>query len=234
MKKTVVISISVLISTSAISQNTQYRKDKRPQNVKEDSYNQYQTNRISELDMLVALELLGVRIFDIPISPAFEKEYSLSLKLDEYVGGEKINSQDILPNYTAFRRNTYLHYIEDPIEQKDVRYFDYISKFTIFSKDNDTTLLLSISSLTGSAGGIKIKKNIVREGQFYKWRSYSKTDWKLNEEIPLLVFASSWYDERIGFDRFCGAGDLSENEKETKELLDDSPHYYVISLKVYE
>jgi hypothetical protein len=49
-----------------------------------------------------------------------------------------------------------------------------------------------------------------------------------------LVFASSWYDDRIKQDRFCGTSDLSLDEKATKELLNFSPHYYVISLKVYE
>ena len=233
MKRVFAAFLSILISINAISQE-KYRKDERPQNVKEDTYNQYQTNRISELDMLVALELLGIRIFDIPISPAFEKEYSLSVKLDEYVDGKKISSKDILPDHPTFKGNTYSHYIEDPIEQKNVWYFDYISKMTFFSKDNDTTIIVKLSHLAGSVEGIKIKKKTVREGQFYNWRSYSNVDWELNEEVPLLVFASSWYDEQFKIDRFCGTVDLSRDEKETKELLDNSPHYYIISLKVFE
>ena len=234
MKRVFVAFLSILISINAISQDREYRKDERPQNFKEDMYNQYQVNRISELDMLIALELLGVRIFNIPISPAFDKKYSLSVKLDEYVDGKKINSKDILPNYPAFRNNTYPHYIEDPIEQKEVWYFDYISKITFFSKDNDSTTILKLNHFAGSIGGIELKKKKVRERQFYNWRSYSKVDWTLNEEVPLLVFASSYYDESIKTDRFCGVVDLSKDEKETKELFDKSPHYYVISLKVYE
>ena len=233
MKRVFAAFLSILISINAISQE-KYRKDERPQNVKEDPYNQYQTNRINELDILAALELLGVRIFDIPISPAFEKEYSLSVKLDEYVDGKKINSRDILPNHPAFKGNTYSHYIEDSIGEKDVWYFDYISKMTFFSKDNDSTIILKLSHLAGNIGGIKMKKKTVREGQFYTWRSYSKVDWKLNEEVPLLVFASSWYDEQFKFDRFCGTVDLSRDEEATKELFDNSPHYYLISLKVFE
>jgi len=232
MKKGLMTLISVLISISAISQNTQYRKDDRPQHVKEDQYNQYQANNVSQTDILRALEIAGVRIFDIPITPVFEREYSLSLNLDEYKDGEKIDSEELL-YYPFWRENTYAHYIYDSIEQKDVRYFDYIPKLTIFTKnDNDTTEILNVRHLGLERRGIKLNKKKERDGQFYTWRSYSKTDWILSEEVPMLVFASSWHDGQ--YERFCGAADLSKDEEATKELLINSPHYFVLSLKVSE
>ena len=231
MKRIVVAFLSILISTSAISQDIKYRKDERPQNIKEDRFDVYQVNRISDRDILKALEIAGVRIFDIPISPIFEKEYNLSVNLDEYVDGKKVNSQDII--YTYRGKNVYVHFAKDSIEQENIPYFDYIPKLTFFSKDNDSTLLLTVEHYGGSSTR-PLKKNIERKGQFYNWRIYSQIDWKLNKEIPLLVYASSWYDDRIKSDRFCGVADLSQDEKATKELLDNSPHYYVISLKVFE
>ena len=232
MKLLFLIFFSALISISAISQDINYRKDDRPQNVKEDPFNEYQVNHInlvSEIDMLKALELLGVRIFGIPISPAFEKEYSISLKLDEYVEGKKTNSQDI--NITPNGKNTYV-YAEPPITEESTPFFDYIPKFTIFVHDKDTIQTLRINSYNGSVSGIILKKDIIRNSQFYMWRGYSKTDWKLNEEIPLLVYGSSWNDGH--FERFCGVADLSLSEERTKELFDNSPHYYIISLYVSE
>ena len=226
MKKVFITFFSALISISAIAQDIQYRKDERPQNVKEDTYNQYQVNDISEIDILKALEMLGIRIFNIPISPAFEKEFFLSLMLDEYVDGKMINSKDIIPNHPLLKSNTYRH------EQDGVWYFDYISRITIFSKDNDTTLSLTVRSLAGSFSGASLHKKKLREGQFYLWRAYRKKEWKLNEVVPMLVFASSWHDGR--FERFCGTVDLSEDEEATKELLEKSPHYFVLSLKVSE
>ena len=226
MKRVFVTFISALISLSAISQDIHYRKDERPQNVKEDTYNQYQVNEISDIDILQVFEMLGIRIFNIPISPAFEKEYFLSLMLDEYVDSKIINSKDIIPPHPALRSNTYRH------EQDGVWYFDYISRITIFSKDNDTTLSLTVNSLSGSFRGTTIQKKKMREGQFYIWRAYRNQEWKLNEVVPMFVFASSWHDGR--FERACGAVDLSEDEEATKELLEKSPHYFVISLKVSE
>ena len=231
MKKVFVAILSILISINVISQDIKYRKDERIQNIKEDGYDSYRVNHISNLDILKALEIAGIRIFDVPISPAFEKEYNLSVNLDEYVDGQKIKSQDIIQTYRG--KNVYVYFAKDSDEQKSVPYFDYIPKLTFFSKDNDSTLLLSVEHYGGSLR-IPLKKNIVRERQFFNWRTYSQIDWKLNEEVPLIVYASSWYDEKFKVERFCGVSDLSKDEKETKELLDNSPHYYVISLKIFE
>ena len=231
MNKVLITFVFTLISISAISQNTHYRKDDRPQNVKEDSHNQYQSDRFGEVKILKALEMVGVRIFDFPISPVFEKEYKFSVCLNEYVEGEKIKSDDIFPSF--FSKNVYTYSVKDTIEQKDVWYFDYIPQLTIFTKkDNDTTEILRVGHLGGEISGIKLHTKKMRDGQFYNWRSYSKIDWTLNEEVPLLVYASSYHDGK--FERFCGEVDLSKDEEATKELLEKSPHYYIITLKVSE
>jgi len=235
MKRLYVTFISALLSINAISQDIKYRKDERSQNAKEIFFSAYQSNHTSEYEynILRALEIAGIRIFNIPISPVFEKEYNFSVNLIEYVNGEKVKSQDII--YTHRGKNVYLHSSDDPIPIKPgtVPSFDFIPKLTFFSKENDTTVFLTVEHYGGTSRR-PLKKNKVRDRQFYNWRVYSQIDWKLNEEVPLLVFASSWYDERIKQDRFCGIDDLSLDEKATKELLDFSPHYYVISLKVYE
>ena len=55
--------------------------------------------------------------------------------------------------------------------------------------------------------------------QFYNWREYEETKWKLNEKVPLLIFASSWLDKEYNFHRFCGVVNLKENDERTQELL---------------
>jgi hypothetical protein len=49
-----------------------------------------------------------------------------------------------------------------------------------------------------------------------------------------MVYASSWKDKEYGLQRFCGAVNLSENDKKTKELLSSSPHYFSIYYMVTE
>ena len=231
LSKVAMIILGMSIAVNTFSQDVKYQKDDRPLNIKEDKFNRYQ-NPISDIDLLKVLDMLGIGIFDISIFPVFEKEYKLSVNLDEYVEGKKINSNDII--YTPGGKNIYIYWVKDTVEQKDVRYFDYIPKLTFLTKDSDTTMTIDLHTYANNSRGIKLKKNKVRDNQFYDWRSYSKIDWKLNEEVPLLVYASSWYDEHIRADRFCGVEDLSMDEKETKELLEKSPHYYVINIKVFE
>ena len=98
MNKVFITFIFTLISINAISQNTHYRKDDRPKNVKEDSYNEYQSDLFGEVKILKALEMVGVRIFDFPISPVFEKEYRFSVFLNEYIEGEKVKSNEVFPH----------------------------------------------------------------------------------------------------------------------------------------
>ncbi|MBZ9618997.1 DUF5041 domain-containing protein [Psychroflexus lacisalsi] len=71
-------------------------------------------------------------------------------------------------------------------------------------------------------------------GQFYNWREYENTQWKLNTKVPLLIFASSWLDKEYNFHRFCGVVKLKENDERTQELLDYSPNYIVINYKISE
>jgi hypothetical protein len=233
------VLISVLTPVIAVSQdmpkNIQYQKDERPQNMKDDHYNSYQSDRIGEVEILRALEIAGVRIFNIPFTPAFEREYRFSTWIDEYVKGEKVNSISLSKG-----KNTYLHFPADvDIPADSLVHFDYIPKLTFYAKDGDTVQSVSMYNYRGGTSDIKLKKIKSEKWtghgtQPYFWRAYSKTNWKPDEEIPLMVYASPWYDERIDAFRFCGTVDLSRSEKATKELLDNSPHYYVVRMKVSE
>jgi len=217
MKPLFVTLISVLISMSAISQDIRYRKTDQPQN-KEGDYDYYQINPFNKVNIIRGvLDMADIRIFDIPISSVFGNEYTFSVKLDEYVDGKKINSKEIFKENNIYKNLT---------EQTNNR----IPTLTVFSKDDSTAVFLKIGLLGGETRETKLKKNIVRKDQYYFWRAYAKIDWKLNEELPLLVYASSWYDERIKQDRFCGPMELFGDKKE----LELSPHYYVISLKIFK
>ena len=227
MKTLFVALICALISISAISQDIQYRKDDRSQNEKDDRGSEYQNISISEVDLLKMLEMAGVRIFNIPITPVFEKVYMLTVYLNEYVNGEKVNSRSLDRS-----RSIYRYPAIDPITQERVLYFDYVPKLTFFTKENDTMMSITLENYVSTTSGIRLTKNKVRESQFYVWRTYSKTDWKLNEEVPLMVCNASWYDEKYNVERNCAVIDLSLSEEATQELFDNSPHYYVITYKV--
>ena len=184
--------------------------------------NIYQTGRVSTFDLLSALSEMGLRIFIFPVSPVFNKTYKLTINLTEYVNGKPVSIKNISPA----DNNLYYYYI------KDKQYADYINRIKFVTRDLDSTSVLSVDIMGNIIGGIKLKKHIDRSHQFYLWRSYSKANWELGEEIPLLVFSSSWYDKKYNIERSCGAVDLSNDRKATHELLTNSLHYYLISYKI--
>lgn len=149
--------------------------------------------------------------------------------LSEYRNGEKIRERSI----GLMNDNTYRYYkSNDRFANKAS--WDYIDQLTFFARDLDSLSLLKVESYSGTLQGIKLKKLRTRGGQDYSWRSYSKTGWLLNQKIPLLVYASSWWDEKYSIERFCGTVDLSSDLVEAQTLLASSPHYYVISYIVSE
>ncbi|GHT82405.1 hypothetical protein FACS189467_7620 [Bacteroidia bacterium] len=216
------------VSYTAVGQ--EYKKDMRPRVEKEDIHGM-QVDRITALNLLKALEIAGIRIFVFPLKP-FDKKYYLSFYLNEYVDGEKINTNDFFGLQIS---NDYTHTGGEKSTAGDKdKYYDYFDNITFYTKNVDSVATVSFDMYGRGMGGIKLHKNITREDQFYKWRSYSQTDWRIGEEIPLLVYASSWWDKEDKIDRFCGVVDLSKDEKGTQELLESSLHYFVFTYKVYE
>ena len=224
----IILVVNLFLSCNLFAQ--EFRKDTRSQQQKEDNFNTYQSDAISKIDLLKALEFEGIRIFKFPLSP-FDKEYKLTVKLDEYVNGKIISSKNVY----YYGKNTYTHFEDSaPKDSVPVFYIDYIDQLFFYTKiKNDNEISATLSTYAGS-DGMRLKTRKTRKNQFYNWRHYSKTDWVLNKDIPLLVCASSWYDTKYKIERFCGVVDLSLDEKQTKELLEDSPHYFVISYKVSE
>jgi hypothetical protein len=202
-------------------------KDTRPKEQKEDPYNAYNAENIDKTTLLKALHFAGINVFNIPLNK-FNKSYHLEIDLDEYVDGENIHHKNISVSdnnkYTYFPKNN----------PKNKMLTNYIDQIIVYSKDQDTVDIIRLETYAGGISGIKLRNDSVGASRlhFYDGRRYGKTVWVLNKQIPVLIYASSWYDKENDVERFCGAVDLSRNEKETKELLEKSPHYYVISYKV--
>ena len=227
MKQACLFVMALLFSGSLLAQDFEYKKDPRPQERRDDHYNSYQAEDITKLDILKGLEFAGVSIKKIKLKP-FDKKYNLEVSVDEYVKGEKVNTRHI------FRGdNTYRHMTDSTWTENTVFYTDYIDKMTFYLKAQEDGVMMRFCSYAMEYVQ-KLENKKEREHQFYIPRHYSKTDYKLGESVPLFVYASSWHDEKYNIERFCGVQDLSLDPEGTKELLDESPHYYVISYKVFE
>ncbi len=217
MKKLLFISLAILLAIGDVY-SQQFKSDTRIQILKEDDINMYNSDQITNLDLVQALEIAGISINKFKLG-VFDKEYDFLIVVDEFKDGQNINSDTILN-----QNNTYIYFEKG---EKDY-YTAYIDQIKIFTEAKDTTLTLHFSTY-----GMRFKEEIhfdkYYDDSFYNLRSYAETKWTLNEKIPLLVYASSWKDKKRGFQRFCGVVNLSRNDKDTDELLDSSPHYYMIS-----
>lgn len=141
---------------------------------------------------------------------------------DKYDNGTLVKT-DTLGKFES----TYRYY------EAETPYYDFVDRIKIITKDNDAKSELFIKTYAFSLKTvIELKRS--NKNSFFNWRNYKNTDWKLNKNIPLMVFASSWKDEKYGFDRFCGAAHLTENGKDTNELLAMSPSYVMIYYQVSE
>ena len=214
----VLLTFLVVLLANGAMLSQQIKADTRIQILKEDDNNMYKSDRITNLDLIQALEVAGISIhkFDLGV---FDHKYQFIIMLDEFKDGKKVSSD------TLFNEdNTYTYFVKG---EKDY-YIGYIDQIKMITQALDTTFTMNFSTY-----GVQFKKEIkfgrYNKDSFYNIRSYADTKWILNEKVPLLVYASSWKDQKWGFQRFCGVVDLAQYDQQTLELLNLSPHYFMIS-----
>ncbi len=213
------ITFLFIFSIWITSYGQKLKKDNRNQIEKEDGLSRFNSDKVNELDILHALDFLGVQIHKFSFGE-FKSDYSIDLILDEYSAGNLVKS-DTMMSFS----NRYHYYIDSV----DTAYEDYINQLKIITKTTDNSSILRIQTYAMNAQK-EIALNKLKYGQFFTWREYKNIQWKLNTKTPILIFASSWYDGRIN--RFCGVVKLTEGEKATNELLNNSPNYFIISYSV--
>jgi len=210
---------AICLLTIQISFGQDFKVDPRTQMEKENPMGLHEPEKTSMLDVLEVIEIQGITINKIEFGK-FDKNYNIILLSDKYDKGKLVKT-DTLAQFES----TYRYYEEDK------PYYDFMDKIKIITKTDDTKSELHIKTYNFvTKAEIELKR--MNENSFFNWRSYKKTDWELDKKIPIMVFASSWKDEKYGFDRFCGVAFLTDNGKDTNELLELSPSYSMIYYQV--
>jgi len=197
------------------------KPDYRIQLLKEDGLNRYQSQDITQLDMLQALDFMGVRIRKFDLG-TFDQKYQLHIFAEIYRDGEVVKTD------TMFAYDNEYHYYEQG--EKDY-FLDYIDQLKFYTKSDENRSEVRLHTYAMSTK-LDIELERWSDKQFYNWRFFKDAGWELNRKIPLMVFASSWEDKRYGFHRFCGVVNLEEGEEGTEELLEFSPAYVLFSYVV--
>lgn len=220
MKSLLLFSLlSILIFHPSVAQ--EIKPDRRMQIQKEDAHNAYHSDEINQLDVLQALEFAGIQVKKFNLGK-FDTIYQFFLVAEEYRNGQLVDTDTLLSGSNKY------HYYE---RGRKEYFHDFIDQIKFVTKDTDNKSKMKISTYAVS-GTRTLELEKFDEKQFFVWRSYRNTHWRLNQKIPLMIFASSWKDKVHDFHRFCGRVILEENDEDTQELLRESPTYIQISYKV--
>lgn len=212
-----IILILYLFTTNSFGQG-EYKPDERTSEQKLNLSN----SNVNKSDIINLLEFGGLQINKFDIGK-FDRQLSIEFVLEEFIDSKRVSVETF-----AISGNTYNYDLEGNW------YYDYIDSFDILTKEPiENKAHIKLNS-AGMAMTKYLQLNNLKVGSFTAFRRYQDTKWQLNKKIPLLVFASSWYDKDINANRFCGAIYLEENHESTIELLEQSPNYIVVSYTVTE
>ena len=191
------MKLLAFIACTLISINSYGQHFKRPKVElvpKEDYMDEYQASQISKVDLLNALNSLGVRVFNCRLLPRFTKTYKLTVDVDEYVNGKMIGTRSVSPD----EDNVYYFW------EKNKQYADYISKINLIARDADSVCILSVDVMGNTTSGIKLKKTR-KEATILSVEKVQCNQLEAGRQIPMLVYSSSWYDKKAEIERSCGA-----------------------------
>ncbi len=220
MKKTFAL-IFLFFCINPYLKSQEFKVDTRLQFEREDPLNIYENEKMTPLDILQAMEVLGIQIHKFDLGK-FDGEYDIQLLSEKYKDGKLLKTDTIAQFESIYR------YYES--SDQEAPYYDYMNQIKLITKDSANKSRIHIKTLPMSTyADIELDK--ANEYSFFIWRRYKNTEWKLEKKIPLMIYASSWRDEKYGYERFCGVATLSENEKYTNELLDFSPNYVMITYR---
>ena len=220
MKKTILLLI-FLIGIIPFLKSQEFKPDTRSESEKEDPWKMNGFEKVTLYDLSQALEILGVKVHKFDLGK-FDGEYHIQLLSDIYHEGKLIKSDTIAQFESIY------HYYESA-DQK-APYLDYLKELKLITKDSVNKSRIQIKTFVMSTHA-EIELDKANKHSYFKWRRYENTEWKLEKKVPLMIYASSWRDEKYQVERFCSIAILNENEHYTNELLEFSPNYVMISYR---
>lgn len=197
------------------------------QDLQKEKLDKINSSEITQTDFLQALELAGIRIhkFDIGV---FESVYKIKFVIEEFRNSELYKSDTI--DYDIM--NIEFVYPDTNQITKEVEYIEVFSRvIRVFTQIHKDKLHFKVKS-PRVAFTEDLEFRLENDEVPYKIVEYENTKWKLDEKVPLLLCGSSWIDSN-GISRFCSATNMGNNSR-SLELLDSSPHYYIISYIIEE
>ncbi len=104
--------------------------------------------------------------------------------------------------------------------------------------DTDSTVICRVNLFNGGAvRGIPLKLKTLkgsRRGVMYDYRPFEINEYDASDpEIPLMLYASFWFDEKSNRYHFCAAKRGVKKDL-SSDITKMSPHFYVIGVRIEE
>lgn len=198
-----------------------------------------QGREIDAQDVAEVLKATGHHLYSFDLSQLSNSTYEISVYCNEY-GVEKPDNKNF-PLGVNRRFATDYPKEEWADIQKEFKLRSVSDPFLVAKKMsvsivpyNDSLVTLNVNLVEGGRLGIKLKMkalDVNGKSRFvYNSRPFVISEFKSGADIPLVLFGSSWFDEKHMMIRFCGekkiAPDLSS------EICENLPHYYVIGIRM--
>lgn len=175
-------------------------------------------------DIIKALETLKINIFKFSLEEFLSKAYNMELYIDEYAKGKETKQ--------IFKIRLGGNIVKD-----GDAYRNRIKGLSIYMKMKNDSVAITTFNVPGVMQCEKaLNLYPVGKEKIYAYfpRPFVLKNIESNindKKIPLVFYGSAWVDPDNGLARFCGEREIEEGSKESS-LLADSPHYYIIGIKI--
>ena len=204
-------------------------------------------------DYLPLLQQAGYNVFTYDISALKDTTYNITFIIREYAAGKHLQDKDLR---IGLRANRYMlaefdeadraQAIADGIAEDAANgVFRLATKIGIGFTPSQSDTLQNIlfraygkEPLAQSGSRVVLRdvrmdneradnesRNFIR----YTFREFKEEPFATDTFIPLLMYASFWWDAEHNIYRFCGDSELTRDM--SSSLLKDSPHYYIIGVE---
>lgn len=203
----------------------------------------------SPQDYIELLKAKGYEAFPFDISCLKDSTYTLTFEVNEYIGGQEseISSKKYRgrKNRTMVRDFMWRELSTEELEDIKRNAYDYengvyscAEKIMIGFTPNDVDTVayarISIENMGAMTVDMKLRSidNPLYEKPIYKYlpRPFKPSRFEEGKFIPLVIYCSFWYDAKHNIVRCCGEKEI--DPLMTSEILKDSPHYYVIGVRI--
>lgn len=192
-------------------------------------------------DYIPLLENAGFHLESFDISDLADSSYYIQLQIREYEAGKTDFKTNMMPY--ALDNRTMANEFKDTIIPAEEMAVPEKGIYTLGRKvniglrsvtDSTKTVLMDIPEIGTMPLSLKMRKvhnpetgdDIMIE---YDARPFKVDSIRINDFTPLVWVGSFWWDGDFKIFRCCGENEISSL---SSEIVDNSPHYYVIGIVV--